>query len=117
MLFQKKFLFILSCIMLCSTLQAQQKQAISLEEIFLQNKFQQNTVRGINWMKDGEFYTSLVNNAEGKADFILKYNIKSGEVVDTLVDASQLVPEGQDTALPISEYALSANENKILLAT
>jgi dipeptidyl-peptidase 4 len=95
--------------------QAQEKKSPSLEEIFQQNIFGQQSVGGINWMKDGRFYTSLRRTADGAE--VVKYDITTGEPVATLVAGSTLMVPGQNQPLPFSGYSLSADESKLLLAS
>ncbi|SKC75589.1 S9 family peptidase [Ohtaekwangia koreensis] len=82
-----------------------QKQ-ITVEDFTTKNTFSQKTVRGINWMKDGKFYSTLENNK------VVKYNITSGKPVETLVDGSTLNPK-----IEIQDYLFSGDEKKLLLST
>jgi dipeptidyl-peptidase 4 len=82
-----------------------QKQ-ITVEDFTTKNTFPQKTVRGINWMKDGKFYSTLENNK------VVKYNITTGQPVETLVDGSALNPK-----IEIQDYSFSADEKKLLLST
>lgn len=82
-----------------------QKQ-ITVEDFTTKNTFPQKTVRGINWMKDGKFYSTLENNK------VVKYNITTGQPVETLVDGSTLNPK-----IDIQDYSFSADEKKLLLST
>lgn len=82
-----------------------QKQ-ITVEDFTTKNTFPQKTVRGINWMKDGKFYSTLENNK------VVKYNITTGQPVETLVDGSTLNPK-----IDIQDYSFSTDEKKLLLTT
>jgi dipeptidyl-peptidase-4 len=82
-----------------------QKQ-ITVEDFTIKNTFPQKTVRGINWMKDGKFYSTLENNK------VVKYNITTGQPVETLVDGSALNPK-----IDIQDYSFSVDEKKLLLTT
>jgi dipeptidyl-peptidase-4 len=82
-----------------------QKQ-ITVEDFTTKNTFPQKTVRGINWMKDGKFYSTLENNK------VVKYNITTGQPVETLVDGSALNPK-----IDIQDYSFSVDEKKLLLTT
>lgn len=94
---------------------AQEKRLPTLEDLFKQNTFQVNSVYGINWMSNGQYYTSLRPSLKGPAYAVVKYEITTGQAVDTLVDGNNLTVSGQP--LLFTEYSLSAGENKILLAT
>lgn len=89
---------------LCITGYAQKQ--ITVEDFTTKNTFPQKTVRGINWMKDGKFYSTLENNK------VVKYNITTGKPVETLVDGSTLNPK-----IDIQDYSFSADEKKLLLTT
>jgi dipeptidyl-peptidase 4 len=82
-----------------------QKQ-ITVEDFTIRNTFGQKSVTGINWMKDGKFYSSLSGNK------IVKYSITTGQPVEILVDGNTLSP-----SLIIDDYSLSHDEKKILLLT
>jgi dipeptidyl-peptidase-4 len=89
---------------LCITGYAQKQ--ITVEDFTTKNTFPQKTVRGINWMKDGKFYSTLENNK------VVKYNITTGKPVETLVDGSTLNPK-----IDIQDYSFSGDEKKLLLTT
>jgi dipeptidyl-peptidase 4 len=96
---------IIFLLFLFGSAQANAQRRISVDDFSINATFQVNSVTGINWMKDGKFYTSLVDNR------ILKYNITSGQLVDTVFDA-RIFP-----SLQISTYSFSNNEDKILIAS
>jgi dipeptidyl-peptidase 4 len=79
---------------------------ISVEDFTTRNTFFQKTVTGINWMKNGKYYSTL------DANKVLKFDITTGEPVETLVDGSTL-----PTAISIDDYSLSEDESKMLLQT
>ncbi len=79
---------------------------ITVDDIYTQGVFNQESVYGINWMNDGRYYSSLKNNT------ILKNDISKGETVDVLVNGNTL-----DINSQISEYSFSKDESKILLLT
>lgn len=93
---------------------AQQKEKLTLEEIFKKGSFNPKTVKGINWMNDGQFYSSITSSKD--ADFILKYDIKNGMVRDTILNGRTL-PKVKFNTLQIDDYSFSADESKLLLAT
>src|SRR5690606_25394552 len=70
------------------------------------NTFAEKRVTGINWMNDGKYYTALAGNK------VIKYDITTGQPVETLVDGSALSPQ-----LAIEAYSFSADESVILLQT
>ncbi len=97
--------FLLFALLLVTTATIAQKQ-ITVEDFTMRPTFGTRSVSGINWMKDGKFYSSLQNNK------VVKYNITTGEAVETLVDGSLLSP-----AIDIDDYSFSADEKQILLST
>ena len=109
----KKYKSPLFLLFLLFTLQSAfaQKQEISLEDIFKNYEFSQESIHGINWMNDGRYYSTL---SDGK---IIKFDITKGEPIDTIVDAADLVPEGSNNPLEIAEYTFSADESKMLIGT
>lgn len=102
------FLLTLFAIMLCSTVAvfAQQK-VISLEDVFKKGTFNQKSIHGINWMKDGQYYSSLINDGHPK---VVKINIATGEQEAVLID-------GQQLGINFSNYSFNNDESKALLAS
>ena len=94
---------------------AQQKRDVTLDDIFKNGAFSQKSVFGINWMKNGRFYTTLSNNRSLNASFVISYDITTGLPKDTLVDSRDLKIDGQ--SIGIDAYSLSADEKKILIAS
>lgn len=90
-----------------------QQRAVTLEEIYgtKSNTFTAKTITGVNWMKQGGFYTSLL---PGK---VVKYSIATGEAVETLFDQEQVSVAGTSNKIKIEGYQLSADERKLLLTT
>ncbi|MCU0382447.1 MAG: S9 family peptidase [Cyclobacteriaceae bacterium] len=79
---------------------------ITVDDFTTKNAFASRSVSGINWMQNGQFYTSINNNK------IIQYNISTGLPTDTLVDGNAIKP-----TLQIDDYSFSADEKKILLLT
>lgn len=115
----KKSLFGLLCLLVLASVTAngQEKQTPTLEDIFQKQVFSQSTVRGINWMKDGRYYTSLRPNPSSNTQDIVKYDITTGEPVATLVDGNKLISSGAKGNFSFSDYSLSPDETKVLLAS
>jgi dipeptidyl-peptidase-4 len=81
-------------------------KTLTLEDIYQKRLFTEKSVYGINWTKNGQFYTSL--DAEG----IVKYDITTGKPVETLVSFAQLNPK-----IAVDDYTFSADEKKLLFTT
>lgn len=79
---------------------------ITVDDFTVRDTFAEKKVSGINWMNDGKFYTALTDNK------VLKYDITTGQPVQTLVDGGTLSP-----AIVIDDYSLSADETQLLLQT
>ncbi|MGK7396238.1 MAG: S9 family peptidase [Candidatus Cyclobacteriaceae bacterium M3_2C_046] len=94
---------------------AQDKQEITLEEIYINGDFYENKLSELDWMNRGPYYTNLEYNRETGASFIYKYDISTGEKQETLFDSEKIkIREGNYNRL--DTYELSPNEDKILLS-
>src|SRR5690606_9583926 len=82
------------------------QQSITVEDFTINSTFQPKSVKGINWMKDGKFYSTLENNK------IEKYNITTGQLVETIIDGQTINP-----SIKIEDYSINADESKILIST
>ncbi|RSK42659.1 S9 family peptidase [Hymenobacter perfusus] len=90
---------------------AQQKQNITLEDIWQKGTFSARSVPGFNWMKDGRFYSSL-----SKGDLV-QNDVTTGQPVQTLVAAQDLTLPGQTQPLQVDGYSFNADETNILFST
>ncbi|MCB0856317.1 MAG: DPP IV N-terminal domain-containing protein, partial [Bacteroidetes bacterium] len=68
--------------------------------------FRSRSVYGINWMNDGRYYSALRGNA------IVKFDVTSGEEVETILDGNTLNP-----GIQIASYEFNADERYIVLLT
>ncbi|WP_373521768.1 S9 family peptidase [Aquiflexum sp.] len=98
------FIFLLGSI----SVLAQQKKKVSLEDVFKSNTFSQKSVNGINWMKDGQYYSSLQSGLTGPK--VVKINVATGEEAEVLIDGGAL-------GINFSSYAFNPDETKALVAT
>ncbi|MDJ1500850.1 S9 family peptidase [Xanthocytophaga agilis] len=89
-----------------------QKAQLTIEDIFARPTFNPKGVQGVNWMKNGGFYTSLVQGEDGKAT-VVKYDVTTGTPVETLFQANVLGSQANS----VDGYELSPNEDKLLIAT
>lgn len=95
-------------------LQAQQKQAITNQDVWLSAKFAPRSVRGMNWMKDGRYYTNQVGG-QGKG-YVVRYEVLTGKPVDTLFSSLQLEGGGIGPS-SFDDYEFNSDERFILLQT
>jgi len=90
---------------------AQEKKNIELEDLYQRGSLYAKSVRGMNSMKDGKTYATF---EKGQLNI---YNYKTGELEKTLFGIADLVMEGEDLPIGLQDYELSANEDKMLVAT
>jgi dipeptidyl-peptidase 4 len=102
----KKILLIFIFLLLNGWVIAQNKQKITLEDIWRDYKFYPKSVYGVNWTKDGSYYTSQNDR------YIIKYSVLTQKPVDTLYGK----PNAPEKYIEFDEYTLSPEEDKILLA-
>ncbi|MBK9401616.1 MAG: S9 family peptidase [Bacteroidetes bacterium] len=88
-----------------------QERSLQLDEIWGSPKLYARIAGGFNTLPDGQHYS----NAEVKEDgsYLLKYSLKSGKVIDTLIRPKDLISNG-DT-VEYSDYSFSNDASKILL--
>jgi len=90
---------------------AQQKQALTLEDIWAKPTFRAATVPGFDWMKDGRYYASL---DEGS---LVQHEATTGKAAATLVPASALQLPAAARPLAVDGYSFNADEQKVLFTT
>jgi dipeptidyl-peptidase-4 len=73
---------------------------ITVEDLTSKNTFAQKSVSGIRWLKDGKYYTSIVDTK------VLKYDVSTGQSVATVYDGD----------LKIDGYSFSDDETRLLLS-
>jgi len=99
-----KHILIVLCALVALPAIAQEK--ITVADIYEKGTFSQKSVYGINWMNDGQYYSAQEGND------ILKYDITTGESVETILDGDALEPK-----IRFSSYSFSKDESKLLLMT
>lgn len=97
------FYWIFSFLSIAYALQSHGQMAIDIAQV-TDGTFRQKSVRSLNWMNDGQFYSALSENS------VLKYSVLSGEPVETLVN-------GDELNIDITSYSFSDDESLILLMT
>ena len=91
--------------------QAQQKQAITLEDIWAKPTFRAASVPGFDWMHDGRYYAALENGS------LVQHEVTTGKTLQTLVSAAELTLPGADKPVAVDGYSFNADEQKILFTT
>lgn len=87
---------------------AQNKKKVSLEDVFKSNTFSAKSVYGINWMNDGQYYSSLVRKAN--ASLVVKINVATGNEEQILIDGAKI-------GVDFSSYSFNSDETKALIAS
>lgn len=97
----KKYVFLLLTVVWMLPLLAQQKLEVKNAT---DGTFRQKSVRSLNWMNDGQFYSALSENK------VVKYSVRTGEEVETIVDGNAL-------DITITSYSFSDDESMVLIMT
>ncbi len=102
------WLFLTGFIILPISQSLAQRQ-ITIDDIWTNGTYRTQGVPGFRFMNDGHHYSSLQHN------MILKYDLSSGALVDTILDVNALhLPAGENQ---IDDYTFSDDETQILLTT
>jgi dipeptidyl-peptidase-4 len=108
----KKFFFIVFVVgWIVQPVQAQQD--LAFRHIF-DKTFRPEGIRNVNWMKDGQYYTTL-KRVNGDIE-IRKYDILTGDY-EVMLSTSDLKIKGRDKPIIIQDYQFSADESKLLIET
>lgn len=81
-----------------------QTSEITVEKIYTQGLFYQESVSAVNWMNDGQYYSELADNSVKKVD------VRTGDTKEIIVDGSEL-------GISIEGYSFNGSEDKLLLET
>lgn len=87
------------------------KKQITLTDIWTNHTFNPKLVHGIFSLNNGKQYTRIQRGS------IVVYNYKTGDSVTTLVNAKDLIPEGQAKPIKISSYSINKDETKFIFPT
>ena len=87
---------------------AQDNKKLTLEAVIKDQVFAPKTVQGINWMKDGKYYSSLKMVAGFPQ--VVRINVATGEESEVLID-------GRELGLNFSNYAFNPEESMALLTS
>ncbi len=88
---------------------------VTLNDLWKDFTFTSETVYGLRSMKDGVHYTA--QESDDRESFIVRYEYKTGQVIDTMLRSSWLIPDGSKDTLTIDAYQFSPDESKIMIAT
>jgi dipeptidyl-peptidase-4 len=104
----KLLCLVILCAGATNLVRAQHLKKVTPEDVFKNGTFAQKTVSGINWMKDGQFYSSLVTR-DGTS-MVVKINLATGEEAEVLLD-------GRSLGVDFSSYSFNTEESKALIAS
>lgn len=90
-----------------------QETTLTLENIWLNGTFRQNSVYGLRSMEDGVHYTSFANDRGGRA--IHKHRYEDGEKIETIITTTDLKTAAGSGDVAIETYAFSDDEQKLLI--
>jgi len=109
---KKLLLLLLLAAWIVEPIQAQKKE-LQFQQLF-DDTFSPNGIHNVNWMRDGQYYTSL-KRVKGDIE-VRKYDILSGDY-EVLVTSSDLQVPGRERPIIIQDYQFSADESKLLIKT
>ncbi|GEO03761.1 peptidase S9 [Adhaeribacter aerolatus] len=96
---------------------AQQKKDITLEDIYRNSTFAAKTVSGVNWMRNGQFYTAEIADEKNKVTDVVKFEVTTGKPVATIIEGEDLKLTGSDKPIAFDAYTFSSDEKKVLFST
>lgn len=88
---------------------------ITLEDIYQKNYFGAKRIFGIRSMNNGEHYTTSGGNFSEQ--FIVKYEYKTGNAVDTILKNTWLKVKGKDAVISMEGYEFNKDETKVLVSS
>jgi dipeptidyl-peptidase 4 len=107
----KKQLLIYIVLTFITTIFAQQKQKLSLEDIYYSSKLFAKTVQNIHWKPDASAFTFTEMNSETKTENIYQHDVATGKKF-LLVSGTDLIYDNKQ--IPMSHYKWT-DDGKFLL--
>ncbi len=108
--------FAIAFLSLAGWVRAQEK-TISLDDIWLNGTFNAKGVSGFQPSTDGETYTRLEYDRSNNRNFIVKYNYKTGNVVDTIYRSDMVNASNTAAGTSLIEsYSFSKNGKYLIYA-
>ena len=90
--------------------------ALSIDRIFNSREFSSERFGPARWVEDGKGYTTLeASQLEGSFDLV-RYETNSGDRT-ILVSSKDLIPDGEEQPLKISNYIWSNDRNMLMIFT
>jgi dipeptidyl-peptidase 4 len=106
-------IFILIALFLSNNIQAQQE--LAFDDLF-NGSYSARGFGPARWTDGGKGYTTLENSKEIRGRDIVRYESGSGART-ILVKSSELIPEGKNSPLGISDYIWSDDATKLMIFT
>jgi dipeptidyl-peptidase-4 len=94
-----------------------QKKAVTLEDIWQKGTFSPRYVSGFNFLNDGKHYTKQAYNQIKSVHQIIKYDLTTGDKIETIFDGEDLKDLDDQLSGRFSNYSFNADESKIIFAT
>ena len=94
-----------------------QKKEVTLEDIWQKRTFSPRYVSGFNFLNDGKHYTKQSYSQMKSVHQIIKYDLTTGEKVETVFDGENLKELDDKLNGRFSNYNYNADESKIIFAT
>jgi dipeptidyl-peptidase-4 len=110
------FIFMLLVSVFSSEISLAQPKTLNLEDIYKNNIYGYAGYGPVRWMKDNKSYSTLERNEKTGGRDIVSYEAASG-ARKVLVNASQLIPSGNEKPLGISDYIWSDDNSRLLIFT
>ena len=90
-------------LLFASFLTSAQKE-LTVSDIYEKSVFRQESLKSLNWMNDGQFYTALEDNK------ILRYDVTTGA-------SDSIILDGKALNIKIDDYEFTPDESRVLLLT
>lgn len=87
---------------------------LTLKDVIASNKFGAKSLYGVNPMKDGKSYASVVYQPK---QALVLYDFASGKAIDTLLKQDWLTPQDSSKPIQFGNYTPNADESMFLLST
>ncbi len=91
--------------------QEDNQEELTLGLVMKSHKFYPRGVRGISPLKNGAHFSKV------QSDSLNVYTYKTGDFVEVIVTADELIPEGDTVPISLNGYKFNSDESKILYPT
>ncbi|MDF9830436.1 S9 family peptidase [Parabacteroides sp. PF5-6] len=102
------------CLLISLGLVGTAQNPLTLEEVLSGRLIQTEYVGGINWLKDGERYSTLERNAETGGMDVIAYRAKDNRR-EVLIPSAQLINPATGKPIAIRSIAWSADNSRVLI--